>query len=59
MADPKCPSCDAQGIEHITSKESDVKSKGGDAWFEVVYCDKCGHVYGVFTKHVLTYEMRT
>ncbi len=52
MAEPKCPNCGATGIEHIVSKESNEQSKGGDAWFDIVHCDGCGHVYGVFAKTV-------
>lgn len=50
MAKPKCPDCGTIGKEHIVSDESDEKSKGGDPWFNIVYCDECGHVYGVFAK---------
>ncbi|ARP90293.1 transcriptional regulator [Bordetella genomosp. 9] len=47
---PKCPSCDVKGIDHITSADSAQQSNGGDAWFNVAYCNECGHVYGVFAK---------
>lgn len=57
MAEPKCPDCGVGGMAHIISEVSDLKSKGGDAWFEVAFCDQCGHVYGVFAKHVLSHEM--
>jgi predicted nucleic acid-binding Zn-ribbon protein len=50
MAEPKCPECGIEGIQHITSQESAQKSRGGDAWFEVAYCTACGHIYGVFPK---------
>ena len=55
---PKCPSCSTQGIEKIVSQDSKELSKGGDAWFNVVYCENCGHVYGVFAKHVLSHEVK-
>ncbi len=58
MAEPKCPECGVQGINHIVSEKSNQQSKGGDAWFEVAYCDGCGHVYGVFPKHVLSHEVK-
>lgn len=58
MADPKCPECGTQGMDHIESKPSAQESKGGDPWFEVVYCDTCGYVYGVFAKHVMSHEVR-
>lgn len=50
---PKCPSCGVTGTEHITCDPGAVTSKGGDPWFEVAYCDQCGHVYGVFAKVTL------
>lgn len=50
MAEPKCPDCKVQGLKYVVSSESDEKSKGGDAWFDIVHCDECGHVYGVFNK---------
>lgn len=49
-AKPKCPSCGVAGTEFITCNPGAVESKGGDPWFEVAYCDECGHVYGVFAK---------
>ena len=52
MAEPKCPSCNVQGIAYIVSTESEEQSKGGDAWFNVAHCSECGHVYGVFAKIV-------
>ena len=48
MAEPKCNECGASGVEHIVSTESNEQSKGGDAWFNIVYCEKCGHICGVF-----------
>lgn len=54
MAEPKCPDCGAQGTKKIVSKESNGKNGAGDAWFHIVHCDDCGHVYGVFAKHVIT-----
>jgi uncharacterized Zn finger protein len=53
MAEPRCPSCDVEGLEHIVSKNSLEKAQNGRPWFNVVHCDACGHVYGVFAKHVL------
>ena len=47
---PKCPSCGIIGIEHIVSDDSTEQSKGGDAWFNVAYCENCGHVHGIFNK---------
>jgi hypothetical protein len=53
MVEPKCPECSTGGKRHIVAEESDLESKHGDPWFEIVYCDQCGHVYGVFPKLVL------
>jgi uncharacterized Zn finger protein len=53
MTEPKCPECSTGGKRHIVAEESDLASKDGDPWFEIVYCDQCGHVYGVFPKLVL------
>lgn len=49
--EPKCPQCSAVGLDHVISR------KGGNAMargkqfvtspFQVVFCDQCGHVYGV------------
>ena len=52
MADPKCPSCGVEGMDNIVSKESEERAKRGNPWFYVVHCVNCGHVYGVFPKHI-------
>lgn len=52
MADPKCPDCGTSGIEKIVSMPSKERSKEQRAWFNVAHCSECGHVYGIFTKHV-------
>lgn len=57
MAKPKCPSCGVEGIEKIVYQDSKETSKGGDPWFNVVHCENCGHIYGVFAKHVLSHEV--
>lgn len=54
MAEPKCPECGAQGIDKIVSKESRQKNGVGDAWFDIVHCENCGHVYGVFAKRIIS-----
>ena len=54
MAEPKCPSCETQGIDNIVSKESREHSRRREPWFYVVYCSQCGHIYGVFPKHLFT-----
>ena len=53
---PRCPSCGVRGIDKIISDESEEESQGGTPWFDVAYCSDCGHVYGVFAKHVRTHE---
>lgn len=52
MADPKCPECAATGVEKIVSTPSQESSRTNTPWFYITHCDDCGHVYGVFTKHV-------
>jgi len=47
---PKCGDCHVVGLEYIVEQESVQTSKAGDAWFNIVHCSKCGHVYGVFNK---------
>lgn len=51
-AEPKCPDCKIQGREYVVSSDSVEASKGGDEWFNIAHCSKCGHVYGVFAKVV-------
>jgi len=52
MANPKCPDCGESGIDKITSTPSEERSRENTPWFYVSHCDNCGHVYGIFTKHV-------
>jgi uncharacterized Zn finger protein len=52
MAEPKCPDCGVVGLKKVVSTESAQQSKDDDAWFEIVLCDDCGHVYGVFAKQI-------
>lgn len=54
MAEPKCPACNVEGMEHIVSRESVEKSRTRQPWFLVVHCDACGHVYGVMAKHTFS-----
>jgi uncharacterized Zn finger protein len=56
MAQPKCPACGVEGVEKVASTDSKERDGAGDPWFFVVYCDNCGHVYGVFAKMVHTSE---
>ena len=49
--DPKCPSCSVIGLDHIISRKGGSGGSRGKhfvlAPFNVVFCDACGHVYGV------------
>jgi len=54
MAEPKCPSCGIEGIEHFASRRSAEQSRARDPWFVVVFCDACGHVHQVLAKHVFS-----
>lgn len=54
MAEPTCPKCSIEGIEHIATKESTERSRTKQPWFLVVYCTGCGHVYDVLAKHVFS-----
>lgn len=52
IAKPKCPSCEARGKDSFALTDSRQQSKGGDPWFVIVHCARCGHVYAVFPKSV-------
>ena len=44
-------------MDAITSAESVVTTLEQHApWYEIVYCSKCGHIYGVLAKHVLSHR---
>lgn len=49
--DPKCPSCSVIGIDHIISRKGGSGGTRGKQFvlapFNVIFCDACGHVYGV------------
>jgi hypothetical protein len=47
---PKCPSCGIEGIEYISSVDSAEHSKSGDPWFNIAFCNQCGHIHGIFNK---------
>lgn len=51
-AEPKCPACQCEGIEHIVSTEGRERARDRKPWFIVVHCNQCGHVYNVLAKHV-------
>jgi len=50
-AEPKCPSCSAVGTDHIISRKGGASTARGKQFvlspFNVVFCDSCGHVYGI------------
>ena len=52
MAEPRCPDCGTVGMDKLVTSDSKEHGKDGKPWFNVVHCDECGHVYGVFAKHV-------
>lgn len=52
MAEPKCPACNTHGMDKIASKPSNQVGRDNTPWYYVAHCEDCGHVYGVFTKHV-------
>ena len=54
MSEPRCPSCDVAGVEHIVSKDSKEKSRTKQPWFVVIHSSACGHVYDVLAKHVFS-----
>ncbi|MDH5344193.1 MAG: transcriptional regulator [Gammaproteobacteria bacterium] len=52
MAEPKCPDCGAAGTDNIVSTPSKELSRERRPWFYIAHCGECGHVYGIFTKHI-------
>ena len=49
--EPKCPSCAVVGMEHVLSRRGSAPAGRGKQFilapFNIVFCDSCGHVYGV------------
>ena len=49
--EPKCPSCSVVGTDHIISRKAGSSSTRGKQFvlapFNIIFCDACGHVYGV------------
>ena len=49
--EPKCPECSTVGMEAIVSRKGGTNASRGkqfiDAPFSVVFCNSCGHVYGI------------
>ena len=50
-AEPKCPVCSTIGTEHIVSRRAGSATARGKQFitapFNIIFCDSCGHVYGV------------
>jgi curved DNA-binding protein CbpA len=49
--EPKCPSCSVVGTDHIVSRKAGSSSARGKQFvlapFNIIFCNACGHVYGV------------
>ena len=49
--EPQCPSCSVVGMDHVISRKSGSGMGRGKLFitspFQVIFCDQCGHVYGV------------
>jgi hypothetical protein len=46
-----------EGVDKIVSTQSLDESMTGTPWFDIVFCDDCGHIYGVFAKNVYSHNM--
>jgi DnaJ-class molecular chaperone len=49
--EPRCPKCLTTGIGHVISRKANGASGRGKQFilspFQIIFCDQCGHVYGV------------
>ena len=49
--EPRCPQCSVVGVDHVISRKSGSGPARGKQFvtspFQVIFCDRCGHVYGV------------
>jgi curved DNA-binding protein CbpA len=49
--EPQCPSCSVVGMDHVISRKAGSGMARGKQFitspFQVIFCDQCGHVYGV------------
>jgi hypothetical protein len=52
MTEPKCPECTTSGIDNFAATPSKQVARDNTPWYYVAHCASCGHVYGIFTKHV-------
>ena len=54
-SEPRCPECSVAGTKYITTKKAGAGASRGkqfiDTPFSIVFCSKCGHVYGVVGTH--------
>jgi hypothetical protein len=57
MAEPKCPSCEAQGIGKIALKQTERRAKDDKVCLTVAFCEDCGHIYGVFANAPMIEEV--
>ncbi len=53
MTEPKCPECGVVGADHLVAKESKEHTQDGEPCFHIVFCDQCGHVYGVYSQVII------
>ena len=54
MKEPKCPSCEIIGTEHITYKINIKNTSNTSKKFNIAYCTECGHIYNIFPIDVLS-----
>ena len=54
MAQPKCPSCSAEGTENISAAPSQMKTVWNNPVFRIVYCSRCGHIHGIVPQAIST-----
>ena len=49
--EPQCPNCSVVGMDHVISRKSGSGMGRGKQFitspFQVIFCDHCGHVYGI------------
>lgn len=53
-AEPKCPDCAIQGVDHVVSTPSKERSRSKQPWFYIVHCANCGHIYNTISKHTFS-----
>lgn len=49
--EPQCPTCSVVGVDHVIARKSGSGMGRGKQFitspFQVIFCDQCGHVYGI------------